>query len=379
MDLDELIVAVDTIYQNTVHPIVLTDELLNIKWANKEALRRFPTLALENGVREIIRDYDYGDIMSSLKAGRPFVAHFAAEPLSVMTADFIPVLDGAKIVGCQVLLGRYGESASVPVSSEPEKIIADFSHEYKMPLTIVFSTLGLMARNIDALGDKRLEQYLKLATQNCYRLLRLFNNVTEVSKYRSGINKMDLKNGDLCVFLSEVCQAASVLTTASGVPLTWSVPEEPVITAFDRAKLSSAFFNLISNSCRYCKDGNAIRVKLECQGDKAVVTVTDRGGGISGDTIDRIFEPYFSDSQRGEFSCGAGLGLSIVKNVIVAHGGTIAVRSEPGMGTTMAFTLPVKTDDKLSNYLAENSEDYLTDRFSTLYIELSDVCGCPLL
>jgi signal transduction histidine kinase len=377
MKFDEFIYMTKSMYENTLTPIALTDEKLNVCWVNNEASKRFPSLALPGGLSEIISDYDFGQISEILAKGKSFIARKLSEPINEMSVNIIPVLDNGSLIGCQVFF-RYDGADNGSVRDErPEEIIAAFSNEYKMPLTVIFSTLGLMARHLDDNEDEISKAYLKLITQNCYRLLRLSNNLVEVSRYRSGIAKINPKTGDLCKFIYGQCEAAMILTRSIGIPLDCIVPKERIITTFDPQKISLAFLNLISNSCKYTREGNRITVKLEKHGGKAVVTVSDRGGGIKSEILDNIFEPYFSYKTESAIS-GAGLGLSIVKFVITQHGGTIAIQSHEGEGTKVAFSLPIRHDENLPDYTAKSSADYLADRFSLLYVQMSDVCGCPL-
>lgn len=377
MDFDELVSMIKTIYKNTIHPIVLTDSKLNICWANSNAVKRYPSLTLPNGIMELINNYDYSKILDHLKTGRTFLAKKLSEPFNEISLQIIPILDNNDLLGCQVLFKYDGYGESTFPDEHSNEVVAAFSNEYKMPLTVIFSTLGLMARHLESTGDEISKSYLKLITQNCYRILRMSNNLVEVSRYRSGISKTNMRTGDLCKFFSEMCGAACILTKSIGIPLECVLPDNEIITVFDPEKISLAFFNLLSNSCKYTREGNHIKVKVEEQKGKSVITVSDKGEGIRSDVLSHIFEPYYSHMSESSVQ-GAGLGLSIVKYVITQHGGTIAVQSHEGDGTTVAFSLPIRTNDDTPDYTAENSAEYLADRFSTLYVEMSDVCGCPL-
>ena len=112
--------------------------------------------------------------------------------------------------------------------------------------------------------------------------------------------------------------------------------------------------------------------------ENAVITVMDSGEGIKDDLIKHIFESHFSYNPDGLPITGNGMGLFIVKNIVSMHGGTIAVRSCAGEGTKVAFTLPIKLDKNAPDYIAESGMDYLSDRFSAIYVELSDICGSPI-
>lgn len=377
MNFDELAYMTKAMYENTVHPIVLTDSKLNIFWANSDAIKHFPSLSLPDGVKELISNYNFNDILNMLNTGRTFLAKKLSEPFNEISMRIVPIIEKKSLIGCQIFFRYDGTGEGTLPEVNPEEVVSSFSNEYRMPLTVIFSTLGLMARHLDGTNDEISKSYLKLITQNCYRLLRLSNNLVEVSRYRSGINKMNMKTGDLCKFISEMCDAAVILTRSIGIPLEYVVPQKEIITTFDPEKISLALFNLLSNSCKYTREGNRIRVKLEEQGEKSVITVSDKGEGMKSEIMSHIFEPYFSYKSENRMP-GAGLGLSIVRYIVTQHGGTMAVQSHEGDGTTVAFSLPIRLNENLPDYTAEKGADYLADRFSTLYIEMSDVCGCPL-
>lgn len=377
MNFDELLAMSRAMYDNTVDPIALADDKLNVCWANTEAIKRFPSLELRDGLMELTSNYDHAQVVGLLRTGRTFVAKKLSEPFNEVSVRLVPVVDGGRLLGCHVFFRYDGSGEGTFPEARPEEVVAAFSNEYRMPLTVIFSTLGLLARHLDSVEDDVSKAYIKLITQNCYRLLRLSNNLMEVSRYRSGIAKLNLRMGDLCAFILGLCEAATILTRSVGVPLDCTVPNKRVTTVFDPERLSLAFYNLISNACKYTREGNRICVRLEEQDGKAVISVSDKGEGIRGEILSHIFEPYFSFKSETSVS-GAGLGLSIVKFVVTQHGGTIALHSHEGEGTTVAFSLPIRKNEGLPDYTAENSADYLADRFSSLYVEMSDVCGCPL-
>jgi signal transduction histidine kinase len=378
MNLGELLEMNKTIYSNTDAPFALTDNKLKVCWANAACLKRFPAFSLQDSIIELVNGYDLNRVMMILSEGRGFHVRKLPEPFNENTASLIPILNAdCRLIGCQVFFRPVVPLSGAELEAHYESVIAAFSNEYRMPLSVIFSALGLMARHIDEIGDDILKSYVKLIAQNSYRVLRLSNNIAEVSRYRSGISKIKFKTGDLCEFVSNLCEATGILTRSIGIPLDCSVPDCKITTDFDPDKLSLVFYNLLSNSCKYSNTDNRITVKLEVQGEKAVITVSDKGKGIRGEVIDQIFEPYFSFTEEHELS-GAGLGLALVKFVVTQHGGTIALQSHEGDGTTVAFSIPIRKNGESPDYIAQNSADYLADRFSTLYVQMSDVCGCPL-
>lgn len=363
--------------ENARTGVVVVDRTLKCCWANAAALRRYPTLAFPDGIIDLFAESGPEAIIKEIGEGIPFTKDLSVEPVSTAVANFSPLISEGNICGCIIFIENPFERKEGD-SDHAETVISAFSNEYKMPLTIMFSTLGLMARRLDQAEDETMKDYLRLVTHNCYRILRLSDNITEIARYRSGMGKLSRRNGDINRFFTGLCSATAVLTASINIPLTFEVPDEALLVSFDPKKLSEAFLNLISNSCKYTRPGNQIRVKVEGLEHQLVVTVADKGVGIKPELLQRVFKPYYSHNPEGGPVAGAGLGLSLARYIIAQHGGTMAIRSEQDVGTTVAFTMPIVVDDSLSNYLAESSADYLADRFSTLYVELADVCRGPL-
>lgn len=377
MTFEELLHFAGGIYEESDFPVIVTDDGLEMQWANNVALRRFPSLKYKSGVQEMLADYDVPQVLALLKSGKAFVSQSMQSPLNVSRFSVIPAMSGGRLIGCIFAFDIQGEDSGLVRTSRQKSVVTSFTDGYKLPLTIIFSTLGLMARN-PSQSDETQKTYIKLISQNCYRLLRMLNNISELVLFNSGIPVMEMRRGDLTAFIRGLCDAVGVMTSAVDIPLDIDIPDKEVFTVFDPVKLSTAILNIVSNSCKYTRSGNTIKIKLEVMDNQAVVTISDRGAGIEKEILGRIFEPYFSHQPEGDSrSCG-GLGLTIAKQIIALHGGTIAVESRKSEGTRVAFALPLKPDDNAPDYTAESGVDYLADRFSTLYVELSDVCGTPM-
>jgi two-component system sensor histidine kinase PilS (NtrC family) len=110
----------------------------------------------------------------------------------------------------------------------------------------------------------------------------------------------------------------------------------------DGAQMKQVLWNLLGNAADATAAGGRISVELRRRGGEAVLSVTDSGAGIAGEDLARIFDPFFTTKARG-----TGLGLAIVHRVVEAHGGRIAVQSEPGKGSTFSVSLPVEASPRL--------------------------------
>lgn len=377
MRLEELQAETSGLFGNADLPLAVTDESLQVVWANEYAARRFPDLKFTDGLLRVTGRKKWDDVLEQIRHGCMQVVGRESGMLELSRILLLPVMD-PELVGCiAVFIFNFAAPADMGVDpSQQSRVVDSFSHAYRMPLTIIFSTLGLMVRHAEC--NDTMKSYIKLITQNCYRLYRTLNNLTEITRLAGGGAELHLKNGNITDYVRNLCRAAGILTASVGVPLQCDVPERKIVTAFDPDRLSTVFFNLLSNACKYTREGNHIRVRVEETGPNVQITVADSGLGIPPDTLEHVFDAYYSRDPDGRPYGSGGLGLSIAQYIIRLHGGTIAVQSREGIGTTVAFTLPVTTNPDLPDYVAANSVDYLSDRFSALYIEMSDVCGSPM-
>ena len=139
--------------------------------------------------------------------------------------------------------------------------------------------------------------------------------------------------------IGEVVELYEDVAEEKGVAVTLDHGEEVVVDA-DRDRLRQAFANLVDNAIKYTPSGGRVDVSVTRQPDRAVVSVTDTGAGISAEHLPRIWERlYRADPSRSER--GLGLGLSLVKAFVEAHGGTVEAESEPGRGSRFTVRLPL--------------------------------------
>jgi heavy metal sensor kinase len=211
------------------------------------------------------------------------------------------------------------------------------SHDLRTPLTRLRGTAEMalasppdVERYRDALAD---------CVEESDRVLVMLNTLMDISEAESGT--MQLRREP--VSLAEVVQRAVDLyhdvADAKGVTLAADTADDVVVTA-DRTRLEQVAANLIDNAVKYTPPGGRVDVEVRRAGDSALLRVRDTGPGIPPDELPRIFDRLFrGDRSRAER--GLGLGLSLVKAVVEAHGGTVDVVSEPGRGSTFTVSLPL--------------------------------------
>lgn len=212
------------------------------------------------------------------------------------------------------------------------------SHELRTPLTSIGMSIKLLLeKTMEKLNEKE-KQLLLAAHEDLQRLKTLVNNLLDLSKIEAGKMEMEFEN---ISFLTLCENAFSVLKSqidAKGVHFTSDLPQHLPHVKADANKIIWVLTNLISNALRYTESGGAIRLSAEQLGPYVHASVSDNGPGIPFEVQSKIFDKFVqikSDNALG----GSGLGLTICKEIVRAHGGTIWVDSTPGEGSTFTFTL----------------------------------------
>ncbi len=373
-----MIEALINIYKNAPAPMALADAQLNVLYANDSAKNLFPVLDMADGLRTMIPNQNLLELSGRLVRGESFPVLDASLSFSAVTLSFSPVMK-QDIFECAVV--HFCQLPSVDKSSlplqGPAKAVAAFTHQFRYPLSNMFGMLSVVNQRHRITQDISCDPYMEEIAQNCYQMLRGCINFTEVIKYNSGINDPMLAKVDIWELLSGLCEAASVLTRSINVPLLFEFPDESAYVECDISKITIAVLNLISNSCRFTRDDNRINIAGRINGDQALITINDRGLGVPEQYQQRIFEPFFSYDPDGMPFAGTGLGLTVAKQIIVSHGGTLAINSIELEGMSIALTLPLCEENSADLVFSSDASGYLSDRFSSVYVGLSDVCRCP--
>ena len=219
------------------------------------------------------------------------------------------------------------------------RFFANISHEFRTPLTLLLGPINELMENTRDPKDKEL---LEMARRNAHRQLQLVNQLLDLSKLDAG--KMDLRASreDFIPFLKGVAHAYESLARERKVGLTINCPDGELPLYFNRDKMEKICYNLFSNAFKFTPPGGKISVGLQKVNDKAVLTVADTGIGISEERLPNIFDRFFqAGSGKNEVQEGSGIGLTLVHELVQLHGGTIAVKSSPGKGTTFTLEFPL--------------------------------------
>ncbi|MBI4543380.1 MAG: HAMP domain-containing histidine kinase [Gemmatimonadetes bacterium] len=221
------------------------------------------------------------------------------------------------------------------------RFVADASHELKTPLTVmrggVERALTDQATSPDALLP--LEETL----QEVHRMTELVDALLMLARVDEGRMELHKEPVDLAEVVREVFETAQMLGEGAGVEVALEAPDGPVELEADRGRIRQLVMNLATNAVKYTGAGGQVGLTLTSSPQAASISVHDTGIGIAPGDVDRVFDRFWradaARSRTGERP-GIGLGLSISKWIAEAHGGSIALSSRPGRGSTFTVTLP---------------------------------------
>jgi signal transduction histidine kinase len=216
--------------------------------------------------------------------------------------------------------------------------ISNVTHELKTPLTSIrmYAESLLMGRVKTSDGQK---EYLEVVVNESERLKRMINNILEFSKMEKGKPEYHFVNSNLASILKAAIHEMNYWLEKENFEIVTEL-DEKISAEVDPEKMKQAIGNLLSNAIKYSADTKKILIRLFRKSDQVCVEVEDRGIGIPEDKLSRIFEQFYRIEQK-EGITGTGLGLTVVKEIVEAHGGTISVTSEIGKGSRFIVRIPV--------------------------------------
>ena len=224
------------------------------------------------------------------------------------------------------------------------KFFTNVSHEFRTPLSLILSPIDDMIKTTDKPDQ---QHQLVMIKRNGKRLLNLVNQLLDFRKMEYNELKLCLKKGDIIKFISEVSSSFSDVAHQKQIQYVFDSEVCAFVTSFDHDKIERILFNLLSNAFKFTPSGGHISVMLSIsdggyEQKMLAIKVIDTGIGVPIESQERIFERFFQDNMpESLLNQGSGIGLSITKEFIKMHGGTIKIESEPDYGTCFIIEIPV--------------------------------------
>ncbi|MHC1681771.1 MAG: sensor histidine kinase [Clostridiaceae bacterium] len=257
------------------------------------------------------------------------------------------------------------------------EFIANISHELKTPLNLIYSSIQLLdiyekdrpENNTEIVQVENRRKYLGIIKQNCLRLIRLINNLLDISKTDSGFLKLNPCNQDIISIVETITTSVVPYVESKGISIIFDTEVEEKVIACDSDKIERVVLNILSNAIKFTDSGGCIFVNIIERNDSILISIKDTGVGIPEEKISSIFDRFMQvDKTLRRNREGTGIGLSIVKSFVEMHHGKIEVYSKLNEGTNFIIHLP--------NIILEECDDsnnLFISNINTICTELSDL------
>lgn len=341
--------AIDSLYD----PVIVTDGEGCVTRLNTAAEEIFGSEKENTGkhVGEVSRDSRIaGAVAEALESQRPVAGEGMSSvlPLAVDGSErafrlrTTPMRDnGHHLLGAVTILEDITHLREIDrLKSE---FIATASHELRTPLTSVQMGVHLLLEGaLGELTDNQME-VLQACRQDCERLDKLMRDLLDLSKIEAGESQPQLAPVSARDLLTAAVAELRPQVEAKDLKLSVDAPADLPSVSVDRLQIERVISNLVINALRHTKNGE-IKISAEQRDDHVAISVSDTGTGIPTEYLPHIFDKFVQvpDAPTG----GAGLGLTISKSIVEAHGGQISVQSQVGLGSTFTFTLPLAAESK---------------------------------
>lgn len=257
------------------------------------------------------------------------------------------------------------------------KFFTNISHEFRTPLTLIITPIERLLKA----AESQYQNDFQMIHRNARRLLTLVNQLLDFRKIEANQHRLSVSSGDLVDFMQSIVDSFSDLANDRNIKLEFRSELSSFFTSFDRDKFEKIMFNLLSNAFKFTHTNGKVAVQMyqkSMEGDTYTIgfRVSDDGIGIPLDKQKDIFKRFFQvdNSHSININHGSGIGLSITKEFVEMHGGTIWVESTTEKGSTFIFELPLKKLDALSSDIVTDhvyefpEDDEISESKSTIVL-----------
>ena len=248
------------------------------------------------------------------------------------------------------------------------QFFTNISHEFRTPLTLILASVEDLLDDASA-ATAAMKKDFHLMRKNASRLLRLVNQLLDFRRLEHNKIKVKVAKGDLVEFLREVYGAFERVARQRSMDYQFIALEPQLEAYFDASMLDKVFFNLLSNAFKFTPDGGTIRIIVEKDEatEQARIRFTDTGRGMSEEHVAHAFDRFYQGDQYR--AMGSGLGLSLSRELIELHEGTVSVTSKKGEGTCFDIRLPLDAEhwpaeNRIELPLAQSSNQYYIEEVS---------------
>lgn len=257
------------------------------------------------------------------------------------------------------------------------QFFANLSHEIKTPINIIYSCFQLLNIN-KGKGETELwnsyNKYYGTIKQNCYRLLRLVNNLVDITKIDSGFMKLNFINYEIVSLVEDITLSIVPYVESKNITVLFDTYVEELVIKCDPESLERVILNLLSNAVKFSNENGNITVLLDANKDFVIIKVKDDGIGIAPEVSDYVFERFAQeDKSFNRKKEGSGIGLSLVKSLVELHGGVVYLEKSVEQGCEFVIKLPNKILDESKNEEIKSIDIDNKPLIQKVNIEFSDI------
>lgn len=257
------------------------------------------------------------------------------------------------------------------------QFFANLSHEIKTPINIIYSCFQLLDIN-KGKGETELwnsyNKYYGTIKQNCYRLLRLVNNLVDITKIDSGFMKLNFINYEIVSLVEDITLSIVPYVESKNITVLFDTYVEELVIKCDPESLERVILNLLSNAIKFSNENGNITVLLDANKDFVIIKVKDDGIGIAPEVSDYVFERFAQeDKSFNRKKEGSGIGLSLVKSLVELHGGVVYLEKSVEQGCEFVIKLPNKILDESKNEEIKSIDIDNKPLIQKVNIEFSDI------
>ena len=249
-----------------------------------------------------------------------------------------------------LMRAAYRRSVRIRNRLQMDRIFTNISHELLTPLTVISASVERMNAE-----EPRFAQDYALINLNINRMVHLLQEILETSKSQSGELKLLVARGDVMQYISRTALCLEPLMTKRKIRFTVDCEPQSMMGWIDTDKLDKIIYNLLSNAAKFTEEGGTVslNVRTSKNYDKVRITVADSGIGIPKEKMKHLFHRFYDGNYRKMKTTGIGLGLSLTRDLVYLHGGTIDCESEEGKGTKFVVTLPITKESFAKSQIDE--------------------------
>jgi signal transduction histidine kinase len=222
------------------------------------------------------------------------------------------------------------------------ELVNTVSHELRTPLTAIRGYAEFLEDEIAGPINETQLEYVNHITANSKRLQRLVDDLLDLARLEVGTFRLEVGSSDLGRAVEEVVASVQPIADSRAIQLATCLPPEPVVAMADANRIEQVLTNLLTNAIKFTPPNGHVKLTVDKKEDAWEFVVEDDGIGIPADKLPHIFDKFYQvDGTSTRVAGGVGLGLSIAKALVEAHGGRIDAESQVGKGTAFRFSLPL--------------------------------------